>query len=186
VHADCRYSVRISDGAKGKESSESCWKRNNYIATFIGAIIYIGIYSYIMLYLAIIIGNHFKIPDAVMGITILAAGTSTPDLITSVLVARQGQGDMAVSSSIGSNIFDILVGLPLPWLIFAFYRGEAIQVTASSLTVSILLLVLMLLLVLCTIVYNGWVMTKSLGYWMFFFYFVFVIQDLTRNPDLRN
>ena len=53
-----------------------------------------------------------------MGLTFLAAGTSVPDLLTSVIVARQGHGDMAVSSSIGSNIFDVLVGLPLPWLAF--------------------------------------------------------------------
>lgn len=45
-----------------------------------------------------------------MGLTIIAAGTSIPDLITSVVVARQGLGDMAVSSSIGSNIFDVTVG----------------------------------------------------------------------------
>lgn len=36
----------------------------------------------------------------------------------SVVVAKQGKGDMAVSSSIGSNIFDVTVGLPLPWIIY--------------------------------------------------------------------
>lgn len=41
---------------------------------------------------------------------ILLTGTSIPDLITSVLVARKGFGDMAVSSSVGSNIFDVCVG----------------------------------------------------------------------------
>ena len=45
-----------------------------------------------------------------MGLTFLAAGTSIPDLITSVIVARKGFGDMAVSSSVGSNIFDVTVG----------------------------------------------------------------------------
>jgi Ca2+/Na+ antiporter len=54
-------------------------------------------------------------PDEVMGYTFLAAGTSVPDLMSSVIVAKQGLGDMAVSSSIGSNIFDITFGLPLPW-----------------------------------------------------------------------
>lgn len=50
-----------------------------------------------------------------MGLTMLAAGTSIPDLITSVIVARKGLGDMAVSSSVGSNIFDITVGYrPFP------------------------------------------------------------------------
>ena len=48
-----------------------------------------------------------------MGLTFLAAGTSVPDLITSVLVAKQGKGDMAVSSSVGSNIFDVTVGYEL-------------------------------------------------------------------------
>ena len=57
-----------------------------------------------------------------MGLTILAAGTSVPDLLTSVIVAKQGFGDMAVSSSIGSNIFDVLVGLPLPWLAFSLAK----------------------------------------------------------------
>ena len=47
----------------------------------------------------------------IMGLTVLAAGTSVPDLLSSVIVARRGSGDMAVSSSIGSNIFDILVGI---------------------------------------------------------------------------
>jgi Ca2+/Na+ antiporter len=46
----------------------------------------------------------------IMGLTLLAAGTSIPDLITSVIVARKGFGDMAVSSSVGSNIFDVCMG----------------------------------------------------------------------------
>lgn len=53
-----------------------------------------------------------------MGLTFLAAGTSIPDLITSVIVARKGFGDMAVSSSVGSNIFDVTVGYVI---YFSFY-----------------------------------------------------------------
>lgn len=55
-------------------------------------------------------GDTFRMPSEIMGLTFLAAGTSIPDLITSVLVARKGFGDMAVSSSVGSNIFDVSVG----------------------------------------------------------------------------
>ena len=64
------------------------------------------------------IGNTVGVPIGLMGMTVLAAGTSVPDLLSSVIVARMGEGDMAVSSSIGSNIFDITVGLPIPWVIF--------------------------------------------------------------------
>lgn len=56
------------------------------------------------------VGETMGISEEIMGLTILAAGTSIPDLITSVIVARKGLGDMAVSSSVGSNIFDITVG----------------------------------------------------------------------------
>lgn len=56
------------------------------------------------------VGETVGITEEIMGLTILAAGTSIPDLITSVIVARKGLGDMAVSSSVGSNIFDITIG----------------------------------------------------------------------------
>ena len=56
---------------------------------------------------------YFCVRTQVMGLTFLAAGTSIPDLITSVIVAKKGFGDMAVSSSVGSNIFDVTIGYVL-------------------------------------------------------------------------
>eukprot|EP00494_Astrolonche_serrata_P015881 UN16036 len=76
-------------------------------------------FSVLMVDWTTLIGDYIGIPVVVMGVTFVAAGTSVPDLLSSVIVARQGFGDMAVSSSIGSNIFDILVGLPIPWLLFS-------------------------------------------------------------------
>ena len=67
-----------------------------------------------------------------MGLTFLAAGTSVPDLLTSVIVARNGEGDMAVSSSIGSNIFDVLVGLPLPWPFYTIAFGKPMEVSGIT------------------------------------------------------
>ena len=116
-----------------------------------------------------------------MGLTFLAAGTSIPDLLTSVIVARAGEGDMAVSSSIGSNIFDVLVGLPFPWLLFCSIKGENVRVGADSLFLSILILFLMLAAVIGTVAINKWRMTKCLGCFMFFLYFLFVAQDLGRT-----
>ena len=54
-----------------------------------------------MVWMAEVIGSLMGLSTAIMGLTFLAAGTSVPDLITSVIVARKGFGDMAVSSSIG-------------------------------------------------------------------------------------
>ena len=60
--------------------------------------------SYFMVDWAEIIDNTAGIPPVIMGLTVLAAGTSVPDLLSSVIIARRGAGDMAVSSSIGSNL----------------------------------------------------------------------------------
>lgn len=57
------------------------------------------------------------IPDTVMGLTFVAAGVSVPDALSSLAVIKDGQGDMAVSNAVGSNVFDILVCLGLPWFI---------------------------------------------------------------------
>jgi Ca2+/Na+ antiporter len=79
----------------------SIFRKKYFALTFAISIFWIMIFSYLMVWWATVVGKTVGISDAVMGLTFLAAGTSVPDLITSVLVARQGHGDMAVSSSIG-------------------------------------------------------------------------------------
>jgi len=148
--------------------------------TFSGAIGWIGIYSWFMVDWCQMIGDTLGIPQVVMGLTFLAAGTSVPDLLSSVIVAKQGEGDMAVSSSVGSNIFDILVGLPLPWFCFGIVYGTPVTVYASSLSVSLAILIFMLIVVVISIHLSKWVMSKTLGYFMFLFYVLFVVQDLVR------
>jgi Ca2+-binding EF-hand superfamily protein len=74
------------------------WGRWCY-ASFGLSIAWIGGFSYLMVTWAEIIGNTIGIPPVIMGLTVLAAGTSVPDLLSSVIVARRGAGDMAVSSS---------------------------------------------------------------------------------------
>jgi len=158
-------------------------RKGFYPVTWTLSIVWIAIYSYFMVWWATLIGDRFNIPPVVMGLTFLAAGTSIPDLLTSVIVARQGLGDMAVSSSIGSNIFDVLIGLPVPWLIHGLAIGP-FKVGAENLEVSILVLCVMLAILVGSIHLSGWKMSKCLGYSMFFFYGVFVAQDLIQQTYL--
>jgi len=156
------------------------------VVAFVMSIVWIGIFSNFMVEWAAIVGDSLSIPTQVMGLTFLAAGTSVPDLLSSVIVAKQGKGDMAISSSIGSNIFDILVGLPFPWLCYCIYHWSSdgpgvVYVKADSLVVSICVLLLMLVIVVLIIKFNSWKMTKGLGWSMFVLYFVFVVQDLIRS-----
>ncbi|MBN3275740.1 NCKX2 protein, partial [Polyodon spathula] len=147
--------------------------------TFLGAICWIAFFSYLMVWWAHQVGETIGITEEIMGLTILAAGTSIPDLITSVIVARKGLGDMAVSSSVGSNIFDITVGLPFPWLLYSFIHDMApVQVSSNGLFCAIVLLFIMLLFVILSIALCKWRMSKLLGFIMFLLYLVFLVVSV--------
>ncbi|MCA9975717.1 MAG: hypothetical protein KC413_08195, partial [Anaerolineales bacterium] len=70
----------------------------------------------------------------------LAGGSSVPDLLASVFVARDGKGEMAISNAVGSNIFDISIGLGLPWLLILIFQGGPIAVGTADLTSSTMVL----------------------------------------------
>ncbi|XP_028629207.1 sodium/potassium/calcium exchanger 2 isoform X1 [Grammomys surdaster] len=153
--------------------------RKFFPITFFGSITWIAVFSYLMVWWAHQVGETIGISEEIMGLTILAAGTSIPDLITSVIVARKGLGDMAVSSSVGSNIFDITVGLPLPWLLYTIiHRFKPVTVSSNGLFCAIVLLFIMLLFVILSIALCKWRMNKILGFIMFGLYFVFLVVSV--------
>jgi len=148
------------------------------------SLIWIGIFSNWLYECLVVVSNTCKIPVAVSAVTLLAGGTSVPDLLSSYVVAKNGEGDMAVSSSIGSNIFDVTVGLPLPWLVYIIVKGKPFELGpqgSKGLGFSILLLVLMLGAVIGTIIIMRWRLTKPLGYVMFVFYILYVVQYLLQK-----
>lgn len=57
------------------------------------------------------IAKRFKIPTIIIGLTIVAIGTSLPELVTSMVAAKKGESDLALGNVIGSNIFNLLVVL---------------------------------------------------------------------------
>ncbi|XP_032333508.1 sodium/potassium/calcium exchanger 2 isoform X3 [Camelus ferus] len=153
--------------------------RKFFPITFFGSITWIAVFSYLMVWWAHQVGETIGISEEIMGLTILAAGTSIPDLITSVIVARKGLGDMAVSSSVGSNIFDITVGLPLPWLLYTvIHRFQPVAVSSNGLFCAIVLLFIMLLFVILSIALCKWRMNKVLGFIMFGLYFAFLVVSV--------
>ncbi|KAM8960334.1 sodium/potassium/calcium exchanger 2 isoform 2-T2 [Pelodytes ibericus] len=161
--------------------------RKFFPITFFGSITWIAIFSYLMVWWAHQVGETIGITEEIMGLTILAAGTSIPDLITSVIVARKGLGDMAVSSSVGSNIFDITVGLPMPWLLFSMFHGmKPVAVSSNGLFCAIILLFIMLLFVIVSIAFCKWKMNKILGCTMFGLYFFFLVISVLLENRIIN
>lgn len=62
---------------------------------------------------AIVIAKQLGVSEMVIGLTLVAAGTSLPEVITSVIAALRGQRDIAVGNVVGSNIYNILAILGL-------------------------------------------------------------------------
>jgi len=145
-----------------------------YVA-FVISILWIAIFSYFMVNWTEVVGKTLGINTYILGLTFIAAGTSVPDLLSSVAVARKGFGDMAVSSSIGSNIFDILIGLPIPWFFFlVFTDADVVKIGADGVGLSVGILICMLVLIIGSVHSQGWKLTKKLGGMMFVFYLAFL------------
>lgn len=155
------------------------WK-DYFVVTFGLSLVWIAIFSYLMVWWCTVAGEVFGIPPVVMGLTFLAAGTSIPDLLSSVIVARNGYGDMAVSSSIGSNIFDILVGLPVPWMLktLVVEPGTIVTINSGYIVINVVTLLGMVFAVIVSIMWCGWKLDRKLGYIMFVLYFVFIAESV--------
>lgn len=162
-------SLIIPDPNKGK---------NNYIGTFLTSIGLIGLLSYILVESASSIATDLHISPAIIALTVIAAGTSIPDLLSSVAVAKRGHGNMAISNAVGSNIFDILIGLGLPWLLgIAFYKTKVI-VSTQDLLSSVLLLLTSVFITLFVLWKNKWHTSKKIGWLLILLYVSYIVWHI--------
>ena len=155
-----------------------------FIVTFFACLLWLIVFSYCMVVWVTIIGAVFGISDYIMGLTILASGTSIPDALSSMYMAKEGRGDMAISSSIGSNVFDILVGLPVPTIIkyiVVAAQGNNLDKLArwnfdtAGIVFDTVLLLMMVALIVTSIMLTNWVLNIKLGTMMFLLYFIFLV-----------
>lgn len=82
---------------------------------------------------AVNIANELGVSSLVIGLTVIAIGTSLPELATSIVAIRKGETDMAVGNVVGSNIFNVGMVLGLPAIIF----GEGIPVAPSLIAIDL-------------------------------------------------
>jgi len=159
-----------------------------FLATFLISLLWIAGFSFLLVYCVEILGQVLGISYLILGFTVLAAGTSIPDAVSSMAVARLGEGDMAVSSSVGSNIFDILVGLPIPWMLkIGIVEGGNYSVNIKSpfLVFDVILLLFMVVCVVVSIHLLKWTLNRSLGLTMaaLYIFFLVVVITVEGNPD---
>ena len=150
-----------------------------YYLVFFFSILIIAALSWVLVELAVIISEDLRIPEAIIALTVLAIGTSIPDLFSSLMVARQGRGEMAVSNAIGSNIFDILVGLGLPFLIVMVISGGIIDAGGDLMSSTVILSgsVILLILILVT---QRWRIGKFAGIVLLATYVLYVAYEIIK------
>jgi cation:H+ antiporter len=87
------------------------------ITMLISGIIVLIISANLMVTGAIDIAKYFNIPDLIIGLTIIAIGTSLPELAAAIAAAKKSEKELMIGNILGSNLFNILAVLAMPALI---------------------------------------------------------------------
>ena len=172
------YSVKhnnfIPDESQEVEVISSTWKAILWILAGV-AVLFIG--GKILVDGAVTIAKIFWLSESIIGLTIVAIGTSTPELVTSIVAARRWNSDIAIGNVVGSNIMNILVILgisaiiaPLPFL-DASYVDLAMAIFAPILLLFLSLLWTRniigrkegILLLFTYIAYVGYLISNEIG-----------------------
>lgn len=191
----CAFTWTIPDCSKPHN-------RKYFLASFIMSIVWIAILSFGMVTLVGRSGCILSVDKFTMGLVVIAIGTSVPDALSSILVARDGFGDMAVSNAIGSNVFDINLGIGLPFVIRGLIDNfEAIHLLSKEeedmfLSGDIVMvphvkfgfiLLLILLIALGIFAASHFRLNRLIGSSFFFMYIAFVVyaymQDMLCDYD---
>lgn len=156
--------------------------RRSYGRAFLVSILLIGVISWVLVESSVRFADALGIPPVIVALTLLAAGTSVPDLFASVIVARQNRGGMAVANAVGSNIFDILVGLGLPWLLAIVVSGHVVPIGNEGLLSSVVILGATVVLLFAFLV-TGRLLTRREGWVLLAAYVTYVVWILWGSPS---
>ena len=146
----------------------------------LSSIAWLGVLVYYMISWAEKAGCLLGISETLMGLTVTAIGTSGPDAIASLIVAKEGNGVMAVSNAFGSNVFDILFGLGFPFMLKTMMTGP-FEVSTHGLSESIYIMfgVLFLFLAICGA--SKLVVSRALGAGFLVLYAVYLVFTIATN-----
>ena len=115
--------VRKSRHSK-KEVEKPQWKLGKSFLIVIVGLVGVVAGSHFVVESASFLAAQMGISDRIIALTIVAFGTSLPELVTTITAARRGENELLVGNIIGSNIFNICIVLGLPVAIFGTIKPE--------------------------------------------------------------
>ncbi|MCA9144729.1 MAG: calcium/sodium antiporter [Planctomycetaceae bacterium] len=136
------------------------------VAFIIGGLLLLGVGSRGLVSGSITIATMLGVSELIIGLTVVAVGTSLPEVVTSVVAAFRGERDIAVGNAVGSNIFNILCVLGLSSAIAP--SGLEVGTEAIRFDIPVMITVAVACL---PIFYTGHLISRWEG-GLFFFYYV--------------
>jgi|TARA_Y100000310_G_scaffold231730_1_gene234416 cation:H+ antiporter len=109
-------SMEVAAGITELEDIPTMTTKKSILVLLVGLVLLLGS-SEILVYTAVEIARTMNISELIIGLTVIAVGTSLPELVVSATGAMKGQTDLAIGNIVGSNIFNILAVLSIPCLI---------------------------------------------------------------------
>lgn len=106
TYRDARRQVVQADRPRGSERRTAYARHGGSIAAGVALL---GAGAWLAIENAVVLAEHFGLSERIIGITVIAIGTSLPELITSVIAIRKGHTDIGIGNIIGSNIYNILM-----------------------------------------------------------------------------
>jgi len=124
--------------------------------------------AYLLIESAVVIAEFFSVPQFVIAISLVAIGTSLPELVVSVTASFRDESDIAVGNVLGSNVFNILLIL----------GSAALFIPLNAmLSVDHLLILLVFTVLIFPIIYTGHKISKIEGFFMVIIYFTYIIYS---------
>lgn len=119
-----------------------------------------------------------------MGLTFLAAGSCTPEALSSILMIRKGENGVGVSNSLGSSSLDIFLSLGIPWFIRNLLHWKdpnaysSVRIDSNGIESTILLLFLSVVILYTVFALSKYRLSKTVGFILFIGYLVLIVLSV--------
>lgn len=110
----------VAQESLGGDTASYPWLR------FVSGLILLVLSSRLLVWGAVNIAQSMGVSELIIGLTIIAIGTSLPELAASVMSARKGHAEIALGNVLGSNLFNLLAVLPVPGLLSNLVLDESV------------------------------------------------------------
>lgn len=128
----------------------------SYITKFILGALCVVIGSWLMVNNGEIIARNLGVPENIIGLTLMAIGTSLPELVTTITAIKKGESAMSIGNIIGANIMDILLIIPICSLISSNTLLAPMQTITLDLPITLFFMVIAIVPTLICKKFSRW------------------------------